>query len=283
MVIISQIELNKIYNEECLEGMAERIPDKSIDMILCDLPYGTTACSWDSIIPLKPLWEQYKRIIKDDGLLCLFADEPFSSHLILSNIGWFKYRITWDKKQGSGFLNSHKRPLTQTEDICIFSKSLLGNHTYNPQIKDKALNKIRPVGNRKVSGKTTYNKNNGKYSNEYNKTKSHPTNLISVSSRREECNSLNRVHPTQKPVSLFEYLIKTYTDKREIVLDNTIGSGTTGVACLRTDRNFIGFEWCPNEPHDKYYNIALKRIGKFDKKYYEQLPEKEKPAKLQLF
>jgi site-specific DNA-methyltransferase (adenine-specific) len=241
------MELNKIYNTDCLgpEGMV-LIPDKSIDMILCDLPYGTTACKWDTIIPFEPLWEQYERVIKDSGVIVLFADEPFTSYLITSRINLFKYRKTWDKKQGGGFLNSHKRPLTQTEDICIFSKNKLGKHTYNPQLKDKDKSKVRPIGNRSACGTATYNAINGQLSKEYEGTKSHPTNLISISSKGGECNSVNRIHPTQKPVALFEYLIKTYTNPGETVLDNCMGSGTTAIACMNTERNFIGFEKDPD-------------------------------------
>ena len=167
----------------------------------------------------------------------------------------FKYRITWDKMQGSGFLNSKKRPLTQCEDICIFSNVKLGNGTYNPQLKDKELSKIRPHGNRKPCNATTYGKHSSKLSDDYDNTKSYPTDLVSESSKQAECNSLNRQHPTQKPVALLEYLIKTYTNEGETVLDNTFGSGSTGVAAVNLNRNFIGIEM-----DDKYFDIAQKRI-----------------------
>ena len=250
------MELNKIYNEECLEGM-KKIEDKSIDMILCDLPYGTTVCKWDEVIPLNDMWYQYNRIIKDSGIIVLTGDEPFTSKLISSNITNFKYRITWDKMQGSGFLNAKKMMLKQTEDICIFSKVKLGHSTYNPQMRKKEAHKIRSVGKRKPIGKTTYGEHNGQLSKDYDNTLSYPTNLISISSKSKECNSQNRFHPTQKPVALFEYLIKTYTNEGETVLDNCMGSGTTAIACVNTNRNYIGFEL-----DKEYYKASLDRIEK---------------------
>ena len=276
MVIISQIELNKVYNTDCLEGM-KLIDDKSIDMILADLPYGTTACSWDSIIPLEPLWEQYKRVIKDNGAIVLTASQPFTSVLVTSNLEWFKYEWIWKKSRPTGFAQAKNQPLREHENILIFSNGTAihacqsdRRMTYNPQ-GIKETNKIKRQGK------------NGRTDTCFSKRKSHkdihiqtetnyPRSVLNVRSEG------NTVHPTQKPIELFGYLIKTYTNENEIVLDNTIGSGTTALACLKTDRNFIGFE-----KEEKYYNIALKRIGKFNKKYYEQLPEKEKPAKLQLF
>lgn len=243
-----------LWNGDCLDLM-KYIPDKSIDSIICDLPYGTTACKWDSVIPLDKLWRQYERIIKDNGVLALFAGEPFTSMLISSNINNFRYRLTWDKMQGSGFLNSKKRPLTRVEDICIFSKAKLGNSTYNPQLVNKETSKIRAIVNRKPINVTTYGEHNCKFSDHYDNTKSHPTDLISQSSKQAECNPLNRIHPTQKPVELLKYLVKTYTNENEWVLDNTCGSNTTGVACLELNRNYIGIE------QDKdYYNIGKNRI-----------------------
>jgi len=245
---------------DCLELMRD-IPNGSIDMILCDLPYGTTSCKWDTVIPFEPLWEQYKRIIKDNGVIALFSGEPFTSNLICSNIKNFKYRLNWNKMQGSGFLNSKKRPLTMIEDICVFSNVKLGNSTYNPQLVDKEKFKIRPIGNRKPCDVTTYGKHNSQLSKDYDNTKSHPTDLISESSKQAECNSVNRVHPTQKPVALFEYLIKTYTNEGDLVLDNTAGSGTTAIACLKTNRQFIVME-----KEQKYYDIIIKRVNNFNNK-----------------
>ena len=246
----------KLIHGDCLEKMKD-IPDGSIDMILCDLPYGTTACKWDSVIPFEPLWEQYKRVIKDNGAIVLFANEPFTSALITSNLSMFKYRVTWDKGQGSGFLNAKKMPLTRVEDICIFSISKNGNYTYNPILTDKPLKNIRPIGNAKPRKASTYGCNNGKCSDDYDITRSYPTNLITqFNAKSAECNSLNRVHPTQKPVALLEYLINTYSNEGELVLDNTMGSGSTGVACINTNRKFIGIEL-----DEKYYDISCKRIN----------------------
>ena len=250
------IEINKIYNEDCLVGM-QNIPDKSVDCIICDPPYGTTQCKWDSVIPFDKMWEQLNRIIKPNGVIILFSGEPFTSTLICSNIKNFKYRLNWNKMQGSGFLNSKKRPLTMIEDICVFSNVKLGNSTYNPQLVDKEKHKIRPIGNRKPCDVTTYGKHNSQLSEDYDNTKSHPTDLISESSKQAECNSVNRVHPTQKPIALIEWLVKTYTNKNEIVLDFTMGSGTTGVACINTNRNFIGIEL-----DDHYFEVASGRINK---------------------
>ena len=255
------MELNKIYNMDCLEGM-KMLDDTSIDMILADLPYQITACSWDSIIPLEPLWKQYKRVIKDNGAIVLTASQPFTTKLINSNMDWFKYDLVWSKHQVTGFLQAKKRPLREHEDVLLFYKK---QPTYNPKMRKGKMQLKNTGGSAKIYG--------GGCSNPHYSDKYYPKSILNFPLRR-----FKNGHPTQKSVDLFEYLIKTYTNKNEIVLDNVIGSGTTAVACLKTDRKFIGFE-----QEEKYYNIALKRIGKFNKKYYEQLPEKEKPAKLQLF
>ena len=248
------LELNKIHHGDCLELMQD-IPDGSVDMILCDLPYGTTACKWDTVIPFDPLWAEYARIIKPNGVVVLFADEPFTSRLICSNIENFKYRITWDKDIGGGYLNAKIMPLKQTEDICVFSKVNNGRFTYNPIMRDKESNRIRPIGRRNPVNPSTYGASNGQLSEDYNPKKSYPTNLVKLSSRTAECNSINRVHPTQKPVALFEYLIRTYTNEGEVVLDNVIGSGTTAVAAINTGRQFIGIE-----REEEYVNIARERV-----------------------
>ena len=240
------LELNKIHLGDCLEKM-KYIDDKSIDMILCDLPYGTTACKWDVIIPFEPLWEQYKRIIKDNGAIVLFGSEPFSSYLRLSNIKNYKYDWKWDKKGTGGFLNAKKRPLKRYEDVIIFS---YGKPLYYPikEIRGKPRNK-GSYNKKKDDGDMVYGKfkNISSFNNEY-----YPTDIIEIS------NAVNKgkIHPTQKPVALCEYLIKTYTNKRDTILDNCIGSGTTAIACINTDRNFIGIE---KEP--KYFEIACKRVS----------------------
>ena len=247
---------------DCLELMKD-IPNGSIDMILCDLPYGTTNRNkWDIIIPFDKLWKQYKRIIKDNGAILLFADEPFTSELICSNKKWFKQRITWDKDRGSGFLNAKRMLLKQTEDIVLFYNK---QPIYNPQMVEAQPDRIRPI-----SDKSTESMNYGKVKkvrvgDDYNPQLRYPTNLIKFSSVKGECNNLKRLHPTQKPVELFEYLIKTYTNEGDLVLDNCAGSGTTAIACLNTNRQFIVME-----KEQKYYDIILKRVGDFNKNFEPQ-------------
>ncbi len=231
------MELNVVYNEDCLEGM-NRIEDKSIDMILCDLPYGITACKWDTIIPFEPLWKQYNRIIKDNGAIVLTASQPFTSLLITSNLKMFKYEWIWEKEQGVNFLLSKKVPLKVHENICVFYKK---QPTYNPQM-EKGKPYLSGKGN---SGDVTKNVIKVQTKNEGTR---YPRSVIKI-------NREVGLHPTQKPVALFEYLIKTYTNEGDIVLDNCMGSGTTAIACMNTNRNFIGFEI------DKgYYDIILERI-----------------------
>jgi site-specific DNA-methyltransferase (adenine-specific) len=214
----------ELIQGDCLEVMKE-ISNKSIDMILCDLPYGTTACKWDSIIPFEPLWEQYNRIIKDNGAIVLFGNEPFTSKLITSNLKGFKYRWDWNKKIPSGMGYAKYRPMQQTEDIAVFTKN--GEKTiYNPQMikRDKP---IKSGGNTIQAGVYSGFKCMGE-GKEYNKTYEYknPITLIEFDKIRK-----GAVHPTQKPVALLEYLIKTYTNEGETVLDNCMGSGSTGVAC----------------------------------------------------
>ena len=237
------MKLNTIYNEDCLEGM-KRIPDKSIDMILCDLPYGTTQNKWDSIIPLEPLWEQYERVIKDRGAIVLTAQTPFDKVLGVSNLELLRYEWIWDKKIATGFMNARKMPLKQHENILVFYKKL---PTYNPQ-----YTKGEPY-TRKRNGKglgENYSSNTKIVDGEY-VGKRFPKSIIIESN----ADRTNRVHPTQKPVALFEYLIKTYTNKGETVLDNCMGSGTTAIACLNTDRQYIGFEL-----DETYHKLSLERI-----------------------
>ena len=235
------MELNKIYNEDCLEGM-KRIPDKSVDMILCDLPYGTTACKWDTIIPFDPLWKHYERIIKDNGAIVLTASQPFTSALVMSKPELFKHEWIWNKRMGSNFFNAKKQPLKIHESVLVFGK---GNKYYPIMTKGK----MRWKGSEK-----SYN--DGGVLGSYKKTKTkndlyYPKSIIEISN----ANRKNKFHPTQKPVELFEYLIKTYTNEGETVLDNCMGSGTTAIACMNTDRNFIGFEL------DKtYYEKSIERI-----------------------
>lgn len=248
--LLGSLELNRIYQMDCLEGM-KLIPDKSIDMILCDLPYGTTDCSWDSVIPFDKLWEQYERLIKDDGAIVLFGSEPFSSMLRTSNLKLYKYDWKWDKIQGANFLNVKYQPLKNIEDIMVFSKARITNGTrvpikYNPQgfiedIKQK-INTSNYEG--------TFGSSSVKKGKEFKTTGTgYPKCLIQFKKDKD------KLHPTQKPVALCEYLINTYTNKNEIVLDNCMGSGTTAVASIMSNRKWIGFE---TEP--KYIELANKRL-----------------------
>lgn len=233
------MEINKIYNMDCLQGMKD-IPDGSIDMILCDLPYGVTRNSWDSMVPLEDLWRQYKRIIKDNGAICLHADGMFMAMLMMSQPKLWRYNLVWDKVLTSGFLNANRMPLRRTEEICVFYKK---QPTYNPQksVGSRNHGKGKIVG-KLVDGTNTSNNNYGNYvavdNSAESGTQKHPTSLL----RFQKTHPSKALHPTEKPVSLCEYLIKTYTNPGELVLDNCIGSGTTSVAAIRTGRNFIGFE-----------------------------------------
>lgn len=235
---------------DCLEVM-KNIPDKSIDMILCDLPYGTTACKWDTIIPFEPLWEQYNRIIKENGAIVLFGSEPFSSKLRISNLKNYKYDWVWNKKSASNSLMANKRPLKEYENIIVFCKS---QTTYNPQ-KEERIKAWTRAGKGKNKTSNIYGTKVDLYIKKEDDKLSFPKSILTFSLERTEASRSKRVHPTQKPVELLEYLIKTYTNENETVLDNCMGSGSTGVACINTNRNFIGIEL-----DDKYFEIAKKRI-----------------------
>ena len=230
----------EIYKDDCLEAM-NLIPDKSIDMILCDLPYGTTRNKWDTVIDLDLLWGQYERIIKDNGAIVLFAQVPFNIVLGYSNLKLLKYEWIWEKEQGTGHLNAKKMPLKSHENIMVFYKKL---PTYNPQMVGNEVRTVKRSGNK---SKTT---NYGDFIEIKESTYigRYPKDIIRF-------NKDKGYHPTQKPVDLLEYLIKTYTNEGEIVLDNCMGSGSTGVACLNTNRKFIGIEL-----DSKYFDIAKKRI-----------------------
>lgn len=245
-----QIENDKIYNMDCLEGM-KPIPDKSIDCIICDLPYGTTACSWDSVIPFDELWKHYDRIIKDNGAIVLFGVEPFSSALRLSNIKWSKYDLIWKKsKSGSAFCAKY-RPISKHENISIFSRNKMKT-TYNPQMIQgepyKRTHKISEcdINNHKIGF-------NRKEIVSVNDGFRYPDTILDFPQkwRRQD-----QVHPTQKPVELIEWLVRTYSNEGDIVLDNCIGSGTTAIACMNTNRHFIGFEL-----DAKYFEITMNRIN----------------------
>ena len=234
------MELNKIYNEDCLEGM-KRIPDKSIDMILADLPYGTTRNKWDSIIPLDPLWEQYERVIKDNGAIILTAQTPFDKVLGASNLNMLRYEWIWEKDSATGHLNAKKMPMKKHENILVFYKKL---PPYNPQF----TNGKPYIAKRGTKGTNYGNDVDGHNGMTVNDGKRYPLSVLKF-------NKETGLHPTQKPVALFEYLIKTYSNEGDTVLDNVIGSGTTAVACINTNRKFIGFEM-----DETYYSMAKKRI-----------------------
>jgi len=237
----------KLLQGDCLELM-KNIPDKSVDMILCDLPYGTTKCKWDIIIPFEKLWEQYNRIIKDNGAIVLFGQEPFSSYLRISNIGNYKYDWIWEKERLTNISQVKKRAGKTVETISVFYKS---QPTYNPQMTIyTGTPRTNKVKNGKM-GKLTDSQE--KKVLEYNDTGlRYPTQILKF---QRDCLKSN-LHPTQKPIALCKYLINTYTDEENIVLDNCMGSGTTGVACKNLNRNFIGIEL-----DEKYFDIATKRIN----------------------
>jgi site-specific DNA-methyltransferase (adenine-specific) len=239
------LELQNGYmlNGDCLELM-KAIPDKSVDMILCDLPYGTTACKWDTIIPFEPIWKQYKRLIKDNGAIVLTASQPFTSALVMSNPGMFKYCWVWDKKKGGSPLLSKIQPIRITEDVVVFGK---GRVTYNP-IMTPRDNPVSRGKNKGVASETT----NNAFIEDKIYTEFYPKNILEISN----ADQTNKIHPTQKPVALFEYLIKTYTNEEELVLDNCSGSGTTAISCINTNRNYI----CIEKDND-YFNKSVERIN----------------------
>ena len=253
---MSEIEL---YHGDCLEVMKD-IPDGSVDMILCDLPYGTTQNKWDSVIDLNKLWAEYTRIIKDNGAIVLFAQSPFDKVLGYSNISMLKYEWIWKKENATGFLNANKSPMKIHENILVFYKHQC---TYNPQMRE---------------GFKSYSMSNGKHSSNYGEQKEvitvsngerYPVDIVEFNRDKD------KLHPTQKPVELLKYLIKTYTNENEWVLDNCMGSGSTGVACCATNRNFIGIEL-----NDKYFEIAKERINN---PYQPIIKEDDKKHKNTLF
>lgn len=229
-----------IRQGDCLELMKD-IDDKSIDMILCDLPYGTTRNKWDSIIPLDKLWQQYERIIKDNGCIALFAQTPFDKVLGVSNLKLLKYEWIWQKDNGTGFLNAKKMPLKLHENILIFYKK---SPIYNPQMRKG----FKPYSQKSGRGSDNYGEQIRVITN--NNGNRYPVDILEF--KRDK----DKLHPTQKPVALLEYLIKTYTNENDIVLDNCMGSGSTGKACQNTNRNFIGIEL---DKH--YFQIAKERLN----------------------
>ncbi|MEY8188632.1 site-specific DNA-methyltransferase [Peribacillus simplex] len=237
--LLGSLELNRIYQRECLGGM-RLIPDKSIDMILCDLPYGTTRNKWDSVINLDDMWTQYERIIKGDGAIVLTAQTPFDKVLGASNLKLLKYEWIWQKDAGTGFLNAKKMPLKDHENVLVFYKK---PPTYNPQMRTG----FKPYETKKGHHGSNYGADKGAVT----KSSGERYPLTTIKFGRDS----DKLHPTQKPVALFDYLIRTYTNEGETVLDNCMGSGTTAVAAAKAGRNFIGFEL-----ESEYVQIANQRL-----------------------
>ena len=231
----------KLIQGDCIEAMKD-IPDKSIDMILCDLPYGTSACKWDVVIPFDSLWGQYNRIIKDNGAIVLFGSEPFGSKLRLSNLKMYKYDWYWLKDRPTGLFLVKRQPLRNIENICVFYKT---QPVYNPQMFKGKKNHKRgsDKGRSEHYATTTFNEST-------DSDMKYPRQLLEFKKEHPP------VHPTQKPVALLEYLIKTYSNEGDVVLDSCMGSGSTGVACKNTNRDFIGIEL-----EEKYFKIAKDRMG----------------------
>ena len=246
--------LNKIHQGDC-EKFMKQLPDKCVDMVMTDPPYGTTACKWDSIIPLEPMWEQLKRVIKPNGAIVMTASQPFTTTLIASNMKMFKYCWYWNKNRPTGFANAKKQPLRSIEDVVVFYRV---PPAYNPQGLTR-INKICKNSNtcggdtvrgdtEKSSGKGSMRTRGQEYIQEFT---GYPSQVLEIKTDESK-----KIHPTQKPVALMEYLIKTYTNEGELVLDFALGSGTTAIACIRTGRSFIGIE-----KEKKYCEIANKRIA----------------------
>ena len=239
------IELNKIYNEDCLEGM-KRIPDASIDCIICDLPYGTTACKWDIVIPFKELWQQYKRIIKDNGAIILFSKQPFTSDLINSNRDMFRYELIWEKTRAGNSMQVKNQPSAIHENIEVFYKN---QPTYNDikfMVDEKYIDKRKSI--RDSIYKSEHYK--GVMKRKADDGMRHPQSILPFNSVWHK-----GMHPTEKPVELIQWLIRSYTNEGDLILDNCIGSGTTAIAAIKEKRHFIGMEL-----NKEYYDKACKRI-----------------------
>jgi len=237
----------KLMMGDCLEMMA-KIEGGSVDMVLADPPYGTTACKWDSVIPFEPMWEQVRRVLKKNGAAVFTASQPFTSALVMSNVAWFHQALVWSKNKPTGHLNAKKRHLTGHEDVIVFSGAPPKYHPQKWQSRPaNSATKTKPTEVYGTQIPTTYLGGN---------TDRYPISVLSIPVVNNDGTGEGRYHPTQKPVALMEYLIKTYTDEGEVVLDFTMGSGTTGVACINTSRRFIGIERDP-----AYFGIAQSRIN----------------------
>jgi site-specific DNA-methyltransferase (adenine-specific) len=243
---LQELEINKVYNMDCLEGM-KLIKDKSIDLIFCDLPFGTTQNKWDTIIPFEPLWREYKRIIKDNGAIVLFAQGIFTSKLMLSNEKMFKYKIIWEKSKATNFLNAKKQPLRKYEELLVFYKK---QPTYNPQFKEgtpynKGVRKDQQTGSYGEFQPVEVKSEDGKR---------YPTDIVYFKTAESEGDV---IHPTQKPIALCEYIIKTFTNENDLILDNCMGSFSTAIASLKNNRKYIGFE-----KEKKYIDLGYERLNK---------------------
>ena len=247
----------KLYKGDCLEVMDRMIAEGvKVDAIITDPPYGTTACKWDSVIPFDEMWLRLNKLIKPNGAIVLFGSEPFSSALRMSNIKNYKYDWVWNKDKSTNFMQVKRQPARVVENIIVFN-----TNKYNPQMVKAEIKNKRPRKEKQqekhIPKSETYGKIKRYVSTKHDEDLRYPKNIINIKSSTKECNNIHRLHPTQKPVALMEYLIKTYTNENETVLDFTMGSGTTGVACKNLNRNFIGIEL------DKdYFKIAEERIEK---------------------
>jgi site-specific DNA-methyltransferase (adenine-specific) len=244
------IKRNSVILGDCLDVMKD-IPDASIDMILCDLPYGTTACKWDTIIPFEPLWAHYKRVIKDNGAIVLTASQPFTSALVMSNIKMFRHEWIWKKNRGSNFATLKYQPFKEHESVLVFGKSTVKYFPIMQERTESGKNRCKYTFNNKVTSETISSKT---FYNQAGERRKMDDNFRYPSSI-QRFNTETGMHPTQKPVALFEYLIKTYTNEGDLVLDNCAGSGTTGVACINTKRDFILIE-----KEEEYVTIIKDRI-----------------------
>ena len=245
------LETNKIYNEDCLVGM-QKIADGVVDCIICDLPYGYTKCAWDSIIPFEPLWKEYLRVCKKNAPIVLFCAEPFTSALIMSNPKIFRQKLTWLKNRPTNVMNAKKQFMNWTEDIAVFYRAL---PTFNPQFWDDGTPQKRKVQHTNTDrSKGTLGKTGEKegYISVWGGNHRYPKSVLEFSN---VLHGKELLHPTQKPIELIRYLVRTYTNEGDLVMDNCMGSGTTAIACIKEKRNFIGFEL-----DREYYNKAKKRI-----------------------
>jgi site-specific DNA-methyltransferase (adenine-specific) len=253
-----------LHQGDCLEKL-KLIPDGAVDMVMCDLPYGTTACKWDSVIPFEPLWAAYRRVCKKNAAIVLTASQPFTSALVMSNLGDFKYAWVWVKNRPTGAQHAKNRPMAKHEDVLVFSFGRMGHAVqvgdmrmpYNPQgVSDAGVKTVTAKGfHSSITGPRP-----NQVGNVYMAQTGFPHTVLHFN--KEE----SHVHPTQKPVALMEYLIRTYTTEGQTVLDNTMGSGTTGVACMNINRRFIGIE-----RDDKYFEVAQGRVEAAHKNYVENL------------